>query len=65
MLVGAIGGRLVVAALVMRSLGVKPPLGVLDVVADLVIPSPLPLVALSLTIAFSAAWIRYSTRRTH
>lgn len=65
MLVGAIGGRLVVAALVMRSLGVKPPLGALDVIADLVSPSPIPLTALLLTFAFSAAWIRYSTRRTH
>ena len=58
--VGAIGGRMIVAALLMRAPGgIHPPLGVLDVIVGLVIPSPIPLICLVIAIASAVGRIRY------
>jgi hypothetical protein len=58
--VGAIGGRMAVAALLMRAPGgIHPPLGVLDVIVGLVLPSPIPLVCLVIAIASAVGRIRY------
>lgn len=58
--VGAIGGRMVVAALLIRaSGGIRPPLGVLDVIVHLVFPSPIPLISLIIAIASAVGRIRY------
>ena len=61
-LIGVVVGRLTVAALVMNSLRIKPPLGMFDVIVDLVSPSPLPLVTLFIAIFSTTLWIRYSTK---
>lgn len=52
LLTGAVGGRLLVAALLLSSQASQsPPYGVWHVLVDLVIPSPIPLVALIAVIA--------------
>jgi len=57
--VGAVGGRMVVAALVVRGGGPHPASGVLDVVARLVVPSPIPLISLGIMVAGAVGRIRY------
>lgn len=57
---GAIGGRLVVAALFMRDPGIQlPPFGVFDVIVRLAYPSPIPLISLAVAIASAVGRIRY------
>ena len=57
--IGAIGGRMVVAGLLMRSGSPHPPFGVFDVIVDLVIPSPIPLISLGIAVASAVGRIRY------
>lgn len=57
--IGAVGGRIVVAALVVRSGGPHPAWGVFDVVARLVVPTPIPLISLGIMVASAVARIRY------
>ncbi len=57
--VGAIGGRVLVAALLMKTGGPHPRFGVLDVIVDLVIPVPIPLISLVIAIASAVGRIRY------
>ncbi len=59
LVVGAIGGRMLVAALLIRSGGPYPLLGVIDVIIDLVVPSPIPLISLCIAVASAVARIRY------
>lgn len=56
--IGAIGGRVLVAALVMRS-GLRPELGVWEVIVDLVVPVPIPLISLVIAIGSAVGRIRY------
>ena len=57
---GAIGGRMLVAMLLMRAPGLPhPPLGALAEVVDLIIPSPFPIIALIVAIASAIGRIRY------
>ena len=57
--VGAIGGRVLVAALLVRTGGPHPQFGVLDVIVDLVIPIPIPLISLVICVASAIGRIRY------
>jgi len=50
--VGAIGGRMVVAA-------IPPSLGSLSSIVDLVVPSPIPLISLGIAVASAVGRIRY------
>ncbi len=61
-LIGAVSGRIAVAMLLIRSGDVKPPLGLLDVVVDLVRPSPVPFIALFVIVTFAVGWMRYSAK---
>lgn len=56
--IGALGGRMLVAALLMKA-GLHPRFGVLDVIVDLVIPVPIPLISLIIAIASAVGRIRY------
>lgn len=56
---GAIGGRLVVAALQLSAGPARPPFGVFSVIADLVQPSPIPLIAIVLVVGSVVSRIRY------
>jgi hypothetical protein len=52
MILGAFGGRMIVAAQVLSlHPGARPPLGVWEVLRGLVFPSPIPLIALVIVIA--------------
>lgn len=58
--VGAFLGRFVVAALLMAAPGqANPPLGVLQVLYNLVAPNPIPLIALGIITASAVSRIRY------
>ena len=60
MAIGAIGGRMLVAALLMQDPGSPhPPLGALDVLVRLVLPSPIPLISLVIAIGSAIGRIRY------
>lgn len=52
MALGAAGGRMIVAA-------IPPPLGVVQVLTDLVLPIPIPLIALIIAIAAAVTRIRF------
>ena len=57
---GAIGGRLLIAAFTLSSPGGgHPPYGVLSVIYDLMVPSPIPIAALAIAIASAVSRIRY------
>ncbi|MCL5102753.1 MAG: B-box zinc finger protein [Armatimonadetes bacterium] len=59
-LVGVIGGRLVVAAMQIAAPGTAhPPFGILNVITDLVQPSPIPAIAIVIVIASAVSRIRY------
>lgn len=58
LVVGAIGGRVIVAALLLKT-GLRPELGVLQVIVGLVLPSPIPLISLVIAIASAVGRIRY------
>jgi len=60
MFIGAIAGRLIVAAVVLSAPGqVRPPLGIFYVIADLVSPTPIPVIALAVAVAAAVSRIRY------
>jgi hypothetical protein len=60
MVAGSLGGRVMMAAIVVRSPGsVHPPLGVWEMIVSLVAPSPIPLIALVIVIASAVSRIRY------
>jgi hypothetical protein len=59
MILGAFGGRMIVAAQVLSShAGARPPLGVWEVLLGLVIPSPIPLIALVIVMGGAVGRIR-------
>lgn len=59
MILGAFGGRMIVAAQVLSlHNGAKPPLGVWEVLVGLVLPSPIPLIAVVIVIAGAVGRIR-------
>ncbi|MGI6294951.1 MAG: hypothetical protein ACOX3G_02590 [Armatimonadota bacterium] len=60
-LIGALAGRMAIASLLIRSGEIKPPLGLLDVVVDLVRPSPVPLIALFVIVTFAVGWMRHTS----
>ncbi len=60
-LIGAVSGRIAVAMLLIRSGDAMPPLGLLDVVVDLVRPSPVPLIALFVIVTFAVGWMRHTS----
>ena len=58
--VGAIGGRLLIVALLLNAPGsVHPPYGVLSILVELILPSPIPIAALVIVIASAVSRIRY------
>ena len=60
MVVGAIGGRMIVAALWLDSArAVSPPFGIWRVLIDLAIPSPIPLIALVIATAAAVSRIKH------
>lgn len=60
MAIGAVGGRMLVAALLMRDPNSPhPPFGTLDVLVRLVLPSPIPLLSLVIAIGSAIGRIRY------
>ena len=60
MAVGAIGGRLLVVAFLLNSPEiVHPPYGVLSILVDLILPSPIPIAALVIAIASAVSRVRY------
>jgi hypothetical protein len=60
MLAGAVAGRILMAAIVLPSMGsARPPHGVLNVLIDLALPSPIPLIALVIAVAAAVSRIRY------
>ena len=60
MAAGAIAGRMLMAAMVLPSMGnARPPHGVLDLLVDLALPSPIPLIALVIAIGAAVSRIRY------
>lgn len=60
MALGAVGGRLLIAAFQINSPGsVHPPYGILHILIDLVVPSPIPIIALVVVIASAITRIRY------
>lgn len=60
MLAGALGGRLAIAAIMLAAPGaVHPPLGLLDAIVRLAVPSPIPLIALVVAIVGAVNRIRY------
>ena len=59
MVLGAFGGRMIVAALMLSSpSSARPPLGIWRVLVDLVIPSPIPLIAVAIVIVGAMSRIR-------
>lgn len=56
---GALGGRMLMAAIQMASTNVHPPFGILSVVIDIVLPVPIPLIALIMVIAGAISRLRY------
>lgn len=59
MAAGALLGRLIVAATLLASPAHVPPMGLFDVVIDLVLPSPVPIIALGIVVASAISRIRY------
>lgn len=60
MTLGALGGRIIIGALLLSSPGhVRPPLGIATVLVDLATPSPIPLIALVIVIAAAVSRVRY------
>lgn len=59
MVAGALGGRLLMAAIQMASTNVHPPFGILSVIIDIVLPVPIPLIALIFAVAGAVSRIRY------
>ncbi|MHB9036544.1 MAG: hypothetical protein ACYC64_07740 [Armatimonadota bacterium] len=60
MVVGALGGRMLVGAIQLASAGyVHPPFGVLSVIVDMVLPTPIPLIALIVAVAGAVGKIKY------
>lgn len=57
--VGALATRLLMAAITLPSVPGRPPLGVFDVLVDLVTPTPFPAIALVVAIAAAVGRIRY------
>ncbi|MCE5314140.1 MAG: hypothetical protein ABFD49_12020 [Armatimonadota bacterium] len=61
MVAGALGGRLLIGWIQLTSTAyIHPPLGVFSVVADLVMPTPIPLVSLIIAIIAAVIKIRLS-----
>jgi len=59
-IVGAIGGRIVIAALLLSKPGLpRPPYGVLEVLVDLFIPSPIPALGLVILVVGLVSRVRY------
>jgi hypothetical protein len=59
MILGAFGGRMIVAAHVLSlHSGARPPLGVWEVIVGLVLPSPIPLIVLVIVVAGAVGRIR-------
>ncbi|MCE5324219.1 hypothetical protein LLG46_13025 [bacterium] len=58
-IIGALGGRILMAAILIFSANVRPPLGALNVIIDLVLPVPIPLIALVFAVAGAISRIRY------
>ncbi|MCE5198946.1 MAG: B-box zinc finger protein [Armatimonadota bacterium] len=59
LILGALGGRILVATLFMESSHAAPPMGVLRVISDLFVPSPFPAIALVVIAAAAVSRIRY------